>query len=182
MVVRIMTLVTYWWRREADSDRSAHAGPPASAAGGAGFWRTALLRIGVKALLVSLGSVLVVQAACAVDADLGRPQAVARKAVEAILANDPRTLNDLIAPDRRRSGRPPGLALGFPEMTMLEDCRWMHLDRFDEQAGESADQVEVTATFNTTCVAANPWSVPTRNALVIVLVSMDGRWYVYDFR
>ena len=177
-----MTLVAHWWRvvgaRRREDETATLSMLPVCAS----IWRRLLSCIVMKALLALAGIVLSIQTACAVEAETRRPQDVARRAVEALLANDPQTLNTLIAPDRRRGGRPPGLALGFPEMTMLEDCRWTNLDRFVEAPGTSDDQVVVTAVFNTTCVAEHPWAVPTRSTLTIVLADIDSRWYVYDFR
>jgi len=135
-----------------------------------------------KSLLIALVQVLLVQIGCAFAAEVDDAGTVARKAVDALLANDPQTLNTLIAPDRRRSGKPPGLSLGFPEMTMLEDCRWTGLQRLEEAEGASADERVVTAVFGSTCVAEHPWTVPTRDSFSIVLRKTDGRWYVHDFR
>lgn len=135
-----------------------------------------------KALPVVLWCVLMTQAACAADTQTAQPRDVARVAVEALLANDPETLNGVIDPDRRRSGKPPGLSLGHPEMTMLEDCRWTGLERLDEAEGATQDQRVVTAVFSSVCVADDPWSKPSRQTFGVVLRHVDGRWYVYDFR
>ena len=135
-----------------------------------------------KSLLIAVAHLLLIQIGCAFVAEIDDAGTVARKAVDALLANDPETLNSLIAPERRRSGKPPGLALGFPELTMLEDCRWTELERLDEAEGTSEDERVVTVVFASHCVAEHPWTVPTRNALSLVLKKIDGRWYVYDFR
>jgi hypothetical protein len=137
----------------------------------------------LRALPVLVWCLLVTQAACAAEAHSPQqPRDVARVAVEALLANDPETLTSVIDPERRRSGKPPGLALGHPEMTMLEDCRWTGLERFDESEGASPDERVLTAIFASACVADDPWTKPTRNTFDVVLSRSDGRWYVYDFR
>jgi hypothetical protein len=180
-VTIIMTLPTLLRGRGGYRNRRASLSAPNDRAHRCG--RTgSLSRMSPKSLLIVLAHLLIIQIGCAFDAKGDDSGTVARKAVDALLANDPQTLNALIAPDRRRSGTPPGLSLGFPEMTMLEDCRWTGLQRFDEADGASADERVVTAIFANACVAEHPWTVPTRNALSLVLRKIDGRWYVYDFR
>jgi hypothetical protein len=105
-------------------------------------------------------------------------QQTARQALEAMIAGDAKTVEQYVAPGQRRPlGTEDSAAFSGVSSLAFQACRGLHVDYSDHSISDPAGARLVTATFTHPCVSTERVG-RTKKDIGIVVVPIEGRWYV----